>query len=479
MFGAAIERIKGGEMRIAVTGDAIISRPLSPFTDDDSLAVAQVLRDADAAITNAEILFHDFEDSPTGVPGGTYMRARPALIRELAWMGIDAVATANNHAYDFGEGGVMTNLANLDSYGMPHAGTGATLAEATAPTYVDTKEGRVALISATTSAPPGSIAQDQWRDGRGRPGANVIRYSSTYNVPREIFDAVRVFRDKLGLIGWAKLTADGTRDHTDRTMAFHDLSLGMAAQPDTATDFYMSDLQHPWQYPSPNGCRIRLSDEYSRELTFHAVDVDRNMQRVADARRQADYVVFSVHNQEHGRTADDASSAMVELAHAAVDAGADIVHGHGPHRDRGIELYRGRPIFYALGHLVMQNNTIDRVPLDNMIRSGVANAWEATPADFFDSRAGAERDGKRKGDAVNPAIWRDVIATTVFHGSTLQSIELHPIDLGLDLPRSQRGRPTRASGESAAAVLELFRELSDRLGTRVLVDKGVGRIEIR
>jgi poly-gamma-glutamate capsule biosynthesis protein CapA/YwtB (metallophosphatase superfamily) len=42
---------------------------------------------------------------------------------------------------------------------------------------------------------------------------------------------------------------------------------------------------------------------------------------------------------------------MREIAHAAVEAGADIVIGHGPHYPLPVELCRGRPIFYGLGNL--------------------------------------------------------------------------------------------------------------------------------
>lgn len=40
---------------------------------------------------------------------------------------------------------------------------------------------------------------------------------------------------------------------------------------------------------------------------------------------------------------------MREIAHAAIDAGADIVVGHGPHYSLPMESYKGRPIFYGLG----------------------------------------------------------------------------------------------------------------------------------
>ena len=41
---------------------------------------------------------------------------------------------------------------------------------------------------------------------------------------------------------------------------------------------------------------------------------------------------------------------VVEFAHAMVDAGADLVLGHGPHVVRPMELYRDRLIAYSLGN---------------------------------------------------------------------------------------------------------------------------------
>lgn len=41
---------------------------------------------------------------------------------------------------------------------------------------------------------------------------------------------------------------------------------------------------------------------------------------------------------------------MTEIAHAAIDAGADIVVGHGPHHSLAVEVYKGKPIFYGLGN---------------------------------------------------------------------------------------------------------------------------------
>jgi poly-gamma-glutamate synthesis protein (capsule biosynthesis protein) len=66
---------------------------------------------------------------------------------------------------------------------------------------------------------------------------------------------------------------------------------------------------------------------------------------VAALREQADIVVASCHWGLH----QDVLSYMTEIAHAAIDAGADIVMGHGPHFSLPVEVYKGKPVFYGLG----------------------------------------------------------------------------------------------------------------------------------
>ncbi|MGY2745056.1 CapA family protein [Pseudarthrobacter sp. O4] len=41
-----------------------------------------------------------------------------------------------------------------------------------------------------------------------------------------------------------------------------------------------------------------------------------------------------------------------DLAHALIEAGADVVYGHSPHIFRGVELFRNRPIIYSAGDFV-------------------------------------------------------------------------------------------------------------------------------
>jgi hypothetical protein len=82
---------------------------------------------------------------------------------------------------------------------------------------------------------------------------------------------------------------------------------------------------------------------------------------VHEAARRADVVVATMHagaegsDRTHVRPGPESylgedRGDVVAFAHAAVEAGADLVVGHGPHVVRGLEWYRGRLIAYSLGN---------------------------------------------------------------------------------------------------------------------------------
>jgi poly-gamma-glutamate capsule biosynthesis protein CapA/YwtB (metallophosphatase superfamily) len=66
---------------------------------------------------------------------------------------------------------------------------------------------------------------------------------------------------------------------------------------------------------------------------------------IATLRSRADVMVASCHWGLH----KEVLTYMREIAHAAIDAGADLVIGHGPHYSLPVEVYKGRAIFYGLG----------------------------------------------------------------------------------------------------------------------------------
>jgi len=66
----------------------------------------------------------------------------------------------------------------------------------------------------------------------------------------------------------------------------------------------------------------------------------------------AEHIVVSYHGG--AEYTDEPLTRTKEILRGAVDAGADLVLGHHPHVTQGIEFYRGKPIFYSLGNLLMR-----------------------------------------------------------------------------------------------------------------------------
>ncbi len=91
---------------------------------------------------------------------------------------------------------------------------------------------------------------------------------------------------------------------------------------------------------------------------------------IATLRQNADIVVASCHWGLH----KEVLAYMPEIAHAAIDAGADLVIGHGPHYALPVEVYRGKAIFYGLGSFSFQTGHGGRRHGDwvgMMVRAGI------------------------------------------------------------------------------------------------------------
>jgi poly-gamma-glutamate synthesis protein (capsule biosynthesis protein) len=78
--------------------------------------------------------------------------------------------------------------------------------------------------------------------------------------------------------------------------------------------------------------------------------------RIAEARKNADVVIVSVHNGLEYTHVPEAS--IVTRYHALIDAGASIVLGHHPHVVQGVERYKGAAIFYSLGNFSFGSHTV-------------------------------------------------------------------------------------------------------------------------
>lgn len=438
-----------GNIKMFLAGDAIINRGARTYREPRYLELVEIMRGADVSFLNSETLYHNYEYPPNPHQSliGTYMRSAPSNIGELQWMGVNMLSVANNHQFDYGEQGLLGSLRNLDAAGMVYAGAGSNLSEAREAKYITTNGGRVALIALTDSAPAESRAGDQRRDMLGRPGINWLRSQIEYTVDKQGFDELRRISAELGFEARKK----------------------RAGVEDSDTVFHLMGQPPYSPYPTT---RYALGDEFGFRRIANQTDMEAILQRVRDARRMADWVIVAMHNHEGGKRGQDPGDHTVELAHRAIDDGADVFVGHGPHRDRGVEIYKGRPIFWALGDFFLENDTVFRQPHDNYERHELG--WEATPADFYDGRLS---DGSW-GMAHQAIHWSNTVAEVTFDGGSLQEVKLLPVDLGFGRSRGTRGRPLLATGDVAKTVLERQIEMSADYGTKVLVDGDVATVEL-
>jgi len=446
-----------GNFTIALAGDTMLTRKLTPFKEEGFLKLREILRNADASFANLEGTVHTWDEGTPGITQGTFMTTDPKLLEDLQWLGINLVSCANNHAFDYGEDGVIANLKHLDAAGMVHAGTGKNLAEARAPGYLDTPNGRVALVAATATFRAWNQAGEQRPDLRGRPGINPLGFTTTYSVDAAAFEQLK--RISLGL--GVEKSNERARKHFYSDKEIGD---GKAAELNLLGNRYVA------------------GEGFAIATATNPRDLEDNLRWIREARRQADWLIVSAHCHEFGGASlltagsraelEETADFVTKFAHQAIDEGADIFVGHGSHFPMGVEIYKGKPIFYSVGNFVFQNETVGFFPADAYERFDLD--LKATPSDFLDART----NGGKKGHPSDPAYWENMFAVCEFAGGRLKEIIIQPIDQGFGRPRPQRGRPMLANGEVASRVIERVARLSKRYGTKVVNRNGRGVVSL-
>jgi hypothetical protein len=112
-----------------------------------------------------------------------------------------------------------------------------------------------------------------------------------------------------------------------------------------------------------DGVKIAMVAAHSGVCCLNVNEIRELQAAVVEADRDADIVVFSFHGGREGADARHVPGKVEvawgerrgdskALAHAVIDAGADLVLGHGPHVLRAMEVYRGRLIAYSLGNFM-------------------------------------------------------------------------------------------------------------------------------
>ena len=217
---------------------------------------------------------------------------------------------------------------------------------------------------------------------------------------------------------------------------------------------------------------FRAAEVPGVRTTAKAKDVDAIAHWVREARGGSDLVVVSFHAHEQADDKELPAEFLPVFARRMIDEGADLVVGHGPHLLRGMELYRGRPIFYSLGNFIGQNELVPRLPSDSYERFRADASLK--PGEVYRLRTGNDK----RGFPSDGRFWESVVPVCYFEDGCLAAIEVHPISLGLGEKAHRRGRPRLACGAQATQILDRFAALSALFGTAFVRAGNVAQVVV-
>lgn len=430
------------EITFVATGDSFITRRLPETPSSSFEEVVNLISQGDFKFTNFEVITPKESAPPSPVSGGTWARADRRVIKDLKKYGFNSVNLATNHVLDYLYEGLKDTEQALQEEDLLYVGAGKSMSEAAEPKYVESYNGRVALIGVTSTFEPNWMAGYARRDVPGRPGVNGLRVETTYCLSDENLTILNGIADRSGINNQRQL----------------DVKEGFLPPDET-------DVVRLGVY------RFKKGLDGSVESIPNKEDMERIVAKIHEAKRQADYVVISFHSHEmKGDQKQLPASFMEVAARTFIDEGASAVIGHGPHILRGIQVYKGCPIFYSLGNFIFQNETVSHLPHDFYKKYNLSDLHGV--ADGFDVRS---KKGKI-GLGANSKVWESVIVKWKMKNSKLEEILLYPIELGFELPRYRKGWPTLSNDMS---IIQKLADLSKPFGTNIQIDGGKGVIKVK
>ena len=427
----------GDAITLAAGGDLIgpVHR-MNTASDPELTQVAQLFRGADVGFANQENSVFDlreFAGYPSAENGGGYPLRWAAHAADVKDLGISLVSVANNHATDFGPEGLAQSLKNLSAAGVVAGGAGLSDVAARDPVYLKTRQGLVALVATASTFPPAAVAgpalERQDTRSKPRPGISPLHVRNVRLLPPAQLESLR-----------------------------------QAAGPFATGE---------------GAAAVRIGDQVfepgkvaGTRWEMNPADENAILSALSTARARADLVLFAIHAHETAGNLDEPppiayepavlhkaneasspndprpASFEVELFHAAIDHGADVVIRTGPHVISGMEIYQGKPIFYGLASLFL---------------------------DFGGERVLDTPEGEK---IVVPDSWfESFVPVCVFDAHRLRAITIYPVEIE-SRAGSRSGSPSLARGERARAILTRLKELSAAFGTEMAISGDVGVVHI-
>jgi len=275
---------QSNSITITLAGQSMIRSDIRE-TSPAAVPVIQGLLKGDVIFTNLEAAV---AEKGQVVHEGRGFLTPPEAVDALKTFGVNLLSLSGNHAFDLNVTGIQNTLRVVDSRKTVHAGTGMNVAEATAPGYLHTPKGTVALIaSASGLIAPGASAT------ASRPGVNELRVEA------------------------------GDKEN-EATVDLPGAPANTPNQEDAQR--ILQSIRDAHQHAD-----IVIVYQHNHVFSNHSFAT-----------------VFTEGLPERLSP----NEWLVKWTHAEIDAGADIVVMHGAPMLHGVEIYHGRPIFYDLGNFI-------------------------------------------------------------------------------------------------------------------------------
>ncbi len=422
-------------MKFTAAGDVIIQRRIQDgFEGYEELN--PFIEQGDFRFFNLETTIHyEGECHSSQLSGGTYIRTNPEMLEDVKKFGFNTTSFNNNHAMDFSVGGFLKTLEYVNKSGLVHSGAGMNLAEASAPKYLETNAGRVALIAVNTEFNPTMLAGEQSPRVAGRPGINGLRRSSHIELPEEDLKTIRRI---------AKETNINASHDIIRKEGY------LAEVPDNEVEF-----GNLW---------FVQGDVPKIVNKLNESDMARIEKAIYEAKLQADYIVISLHDHSvAGDRKEAVPDFLVEFAHRCIDMGANAIVGHGPHLLRPVEIYKNSPIFYSLGDFIVQLYNVEFAPEEFFAKYGLSAA-NSTVHELLKTRSKDFTIGLME----DRRMFMAVIPYWEMEDGKLISLRLMPVEAKMKGHKSETGLPRRSDGVD---IREYLNEMCEPFGTQFVLEE--------
>lgn len=402
-----------------VTGQSLIKHDIRNIQDERFAEIVRFLEQGDLVFTNFESTILA-KDGGWPTKGKYFGYSSVEVLDALQAIGFNALALANNHAFDLGPNGVLSTLEEVETRGFLHAGIGANEADAARPGRRRLGTREVALLAMDAGPGPANMYAENGTAFRpARPGVNGLKTVRKIGVP------------------------DG-----------HFRRLARLGEQLQSSPFELANYAQPEDPPEvANGKEINFygtvfaqAANFGRLIEVDSESANIHLSAIRHAAAQGDFVVAYLHHHHWEPGWQDVPHWVRTFARSCIDAGADLFVSHGAPVLQALEIYNGSPIFYGLGNFLFHVHPTE-------------NEWDP------------------------PEVWQSIVAACRYDaGGSLEGIDLLPVVIGADARPigSATGRlvPVAATGNAAREILEGFAIRTRGFGTDIVVSGCEGRIAV-